>query len=136
MKICNKCKIERNLDDYNIRSSTKKLNTICKFCEREYKLKHYYNNKESHFIRNNKTNKKLKQIVLEYKLNNSCKVCNETHPACLDFHHLDPKLKTKEIGVIMKWGSSKKLLEEIDKCIILCSNCHRKLHAGVIKLGD
>jgi hypothetical protein len=57
-----------------------------------------------------------------------CKICGEPHIACLDFHHIDQSLKEGSIGVIANTYSTKRLLKEIEKCEILCANCHRKLH--------
>lgn len=58
-----------------------------------------------------------------------CSVCGENHPAVLDFHHLDPEQKDIEVANALNRGWSKfKIQKEIDKCIVLCSNCHRKLH--------
>jgi 5-methylcytosine-specific restriction endonuclease McrA len=52
-----------------------------------------------------------------------CSRCPEHHPACLDFHHLDPTGKDLSVGNAIS--------SEIAKCVLLCSNCHRKLHAPV-----
>ncbi len=71
----------------------------------------------------------LRQLVLEAK-SKGCKVCGENHPACLDFHHRDPSLKLFNIGVSFGSYSIKKMKEEIAKCDVICSNCHRKLHAA------
>lgn len=76
-------------------------------------------------------NKKLevKNWLREYKTSLRCVICGENHPACLDFHHRDPKNKTREVSVMSEWGYSvKRILEEISKCDVLCANCHRKLH--------
>lgn len=51
------------------------------------------------------------------------------HPEILNFHHLDPK--TKEFGfssVEIGNLSMKRIQAEIDKCILLCPNCHQWLH--------
>jgi hypothetical protein len=56
-------------------------------------------------------------------------MCPENHPACLDFHHKNPKQKDFEIACAIRQGWTKpRILEEIEKCIVVCSNCHRKLH--------
>jgi hypothetical protein len=77
----------------------------------------------------------LKKIAefKEIKKNLKCNKCNEDDIACLDFHHLDPLEKDAAVGQIARKVSTKRLLEEIAKCEVLCSNCHRKLHyyAGV-----
>lgn len=65
----------------------------------------------------------------EYKSTLSCTVCGENHIACLDFHHINKTEKEKSISQAVSHGWPKdKILEEINKCKVLCSNCHRKLH--------
>jgi hypothetical protein len=66
------------------------------------------------------------QAFHDWKKTLSCSKCSENHPACLEFHHLDPTKKEFVISAIKT--SKKKLTEELKKCIVLCSNCHRKLH--------
>jgi hypothetical protein len=80
--------------------------------------------------RNRETNARL---IHEYKLAHPCAFCSETEPACLDFHHIDSSTKkfTIAVSVQHQW---KTLLTEIEKCIVICSNCHRKVHAGLISL--
>lgn len=65
-----------------------------------------------------------------------CAVCHESEQCCLDFHHIDKS--DKEFNIAEKRGSlSKKAIEkEINKCVVLCANCHRKLHAGLITLSN
>ena len=79
-----------------------------------------------------RTRSKLKSI--EYK-GGECIVCGYNKcPKALCFHHLDPSTKGFTIG---KRGSSVKWLllkEELDKCVLLCQNCHHELHAGLIKI--
>lgn len=69
----------------------------------------------------------IKQIIWEVKCNSKCLYCNFNHPAALVFHHRNPKDKKKNIGG-SKFSSIKQLKEEIEKCDILCSNCHNILH--------
>jgi hypothetical protein len=70
-----------------------------------------------------------------YKSTLSCKICNESATCCLDFHHRDPSQKEFVLSDMANRGQSIKVIEkEIAKCIVLCSNCHRKLHAGLIDL--
>jgi len=54
---------------------------------------------------------------------------------CLDFHHKDPNEKDFTIGKYRN-KSKENLLKEIEKCVCVCSNCHRKIHAGIINLKD
>ena len=57
---------------------------------------------------------------------NGCIVCGEKDPACLDFHHLHDK--SFNIGNKCRDRSVDSIKNEVDKCVVLCANCHRKLH--------
>ncbi|WP_343773037.1 homing endonuclease associated repeat-containing protein [Natronoarchaeum mannanilyticum] len=68
--------------------------------------------------------------LYEYKhFNCECERCGEETPACLDFHHPDHVEKEMEVGKMVTYGYSReRLLDEIEKCVVLCANCHRKEH--------
>jgi hypothetical protein len=66
-----------------------------------------------------------------YKRDRGCRGCGETHPICLQFHH---KGDDKSMGVGAMISDSKPVddvLSEVEKCIVLCANCHRKEHNEV-----
>lgn len=63
-----------------------------------------------------------------------CAFCGETDPVVLDFHHRNPAEK-KENVKSMSDRTDAKVRAEIAKCVVLCANCHRKLHAGVLELA-
>lgn len=72
----------------------------------------------------------------QFKKTHSCEVCGESTPCCLDFHHRDPNDKAIGISEFARVATIEQLEEEIGKCVVLCSNCHRKVHAGVLKLSQ
>lgn len=59
-----------------------------------------------------------------------CGICGyDKNIAALEFHHLDPSVKSFQLDSRhLSNTSPKKLLEEADKCILVCSNCHREIH--------
>lgn len=59
-----------------------------------------------------------------------CLLCSEKVLPALDFHHINPQDKLKNISEFYCW--SEELVEELDKCACLCSNCHRKVTAGLV----
>lgn len=67
----------------------------------------------------------------EIKHIQGCQVCDESSPVCLDFHHRNPESKVGCVSQMVQcsWDM---VLVEIEKCDILCANCHRKLTHGVI----
>lgn len=69
-------------------------------------------------------------ILFQYK-GSKCKHCalSETdHLEVYDYHHVDPTTKLHNIGNILE-GPLDRLMTEVDKCLLLCANCHRKEHA-------
>jgi hypothetical protein len=72
-----------------------------------------------------------RQFVNEFKKNKGCKYCPEAAVCCLDLHHRDGEEKDKAVSYMVKMGYGlERLNEEIQKCDVVCANCHRKLHAG------
>lgn len=75
-----------------------------------------------------KRRKKIKLLAIEYK-GSKCNNCGyNKYPAVLEFHHLESEKKEFSIsgkGNIVSW---EKLKIELDKCVLLCANCHRELH--------
>ena len=98
--------------------------------ERIEKAREYYEfNKKEINQRKRISRVELNEFIRAYKMQRGCRECGESHPACLEFHHLDRKLKEGAIAGMVSGSSSKeKILKEIEKCIILCSNCHKKEH--------
>ena len=72
--------------------------------------------------------KKNSELLTQYKKLHPCQ-CGESDPVCLDFHHIDGDKEIELSKAAIKWGwSDPRLISELKKCIVLCSNCHRKLH--------
>ena len=66
--------------------------------------------------------------------NKPCVDCGGTFPDfCMDYHHLDPETKETRIRDYINGDYSfKRIQEEVDKCVLLCANCHRIRHHVVI----
>ena len=96
----------------------------------EYSSNYYEANKESEKTRIKERKVKNKKIWDEFKATLKCAVCNENHPAVLDFHHVNPAEKEYAISTLVSNKSFTKARKEVEKCIVLCANCHRKHHYG------
>ena len=88
----------------------------------------YENNKSLTAERAKIARQRKRQWYNEFMQNKSCVKCGESDVACLDWHHTNPTEKEETVSFLMKNRSRQSILEEIDKCICLCSNCHWKLH--------
>lgn len=70
----------------------------------------------------------LRERAVEF-LGGKCSICSyDKHPAGFDFHHVNPREKDFTISSAASW---KKIEPELLKCVLLCSNCHREVHAGL-----
>lgn len=69
-------------------------------------------------------------------MGNKCQICSyDKCDEALEFHHLEPNKKDFSFGAIR--SNPKKLnnvIQELKKCVLLCSNCHRELHYGKVEL--
>jgi hypothetical protein len=76
-----------------------------------------------------------RKVVIQAK-SHGCVLCSESEPTCLDFHHVRGK-KEFSLGDVMRGRYSVARIEaELAKCIVVCANCHRKIHAGVISSSE
>lgn len=131
-KMCSTCKTEKLIKEFR-RDSTQKdgYQCRCKVCARAAtKSKYMINYGVKTRQRNALRNKEQRDRITEYKKTHPCEKCGESAIVCLDFHHVDPLTKSFELS---KPGthSWETILEEIEKCIVVCKNCHAKIHAGV-----
>lgn len=131
MKICTKCKNEKPESEFFFKSKSKNiLHSQCKECKREIDRKSYRENSNGRKekIRNNAIKKynDLKKILIDYKKQLKCEKCKDDRWYVLDFHHIGDK--DYEISDLLRFGSKKLLINELKKCIPLCSNCHREVH--------
>ncbi len=85
--------------------------------------------------KNKEKNRERMRAILDGIRANGCQLCPEREPCCLSFHHVNPAEKQFGVG---NYGSRQPSLDnfiaELAKCICVCENCHRKIHAGVLVL--
>lgn len=77
--------------------------------------------------------KRTKLKLVEYK-GRKCQCCG--YSKCieaLEFHHIDSS--SKEFSISGKSNSFERLKKEADKCVLVCSNCHKEIHAGLIDIN-
>lgn len=108
-KKCPKCGLTKSLSEFY---KSTKASSYCKDCIKQ----------------TNKINRQnVKEQAIQY-LGGKCSNCGYNKcSAALDFHHIDPNEKDKNYDNY-KGSFSNKLKTELDKCVLLCSNCHRELH--------
>lgn len=132
-KICGSCQKELPATEEYFASKKLKTKVIlqwqCRECHKIYRKKHYEDNKQKYIDKAHLHRDKVKNwFNQEVKQKLFCSVCKESRYWVLDFHHRDPKQKENNIAKLINEGSKKRLLFELEKCDVLCSNCHRDLH--------
>lgn len=74
----------------------------------------------------------IKKELIAHK-GGKCHVCGyDKYFGALEFHHLDPN--AKEFTLSNKLAAVETMKKEADKCVLLCANCHREVHGGIITL--
>lgn len=138
MKTCTRCKLVKGLTEFSKRKTMKDgLQLQCKVCCRE-QAKAFYNKnptpyKERAKVQRDKVSAYLMAFADKIKQERGCACCPERTLCVLDFHHH----KARGIPVTRAANHSYKMFErEINKCVVLCANCHRKTHGGLVTLTD
>ena len=135
-KICNTCGEEKPLTEFNFRNKQKGVYMAkCKECLHKRKNELYRTRYKERYKERLKRNKNahrefIRNVIKDLK-SCGCLICGEKETCCLDFHHL--KDKSFDIGHTLDLKLDT-LLKEAEKCVILCANCHRKLHAEIIQI--
>ncbi len=126
MKICCSCKISKYESEFTKRKRTKDgLNQACKECTRKLGRSHYLRNKQYYVAKAHRNKKKLDQLIKKIKESTPCKDCGQKYPYyVMDFDHRNGEEKKFCIAEC-RFGI-KTLLKEIEKCDVVCSNCHRE----------
>lgn len=111
-KTCFKCDNSKSIDNFRYRTDRDSLSTYCRVCEAENAKDVYLKNKT--FCVN--------------ALGGQCVFCNKIYPIPVyDFHHKEPEHKDFNISEY-RHTTPTKLINELDKCILVCHNCHMKIH--------
>jgi hypothetical protein len=158
MPICNKCNnrfINRVFINGKLRNlskrkycldcipfelhKTEKIQTdpvicTCLTCKKSFTYKGHGKNKCNSCL-SNRQRHDLKKKCIDYK-GGRCLICQYDKCArALEFHHVDPSNKTFNISGkhCFRW---EKIKNELDKCVLVCSNCHCEIEAGLIDLNS
>ena len=89
----------------------------------------YYQRNKKYFRKyNDDYRNKVRKWYREFKATLTCSRCPENHPACITFHHREPDQKEKDVSQMIERCSIETIKAEIEKCEVLCFNCHSKEH--------
>lgn len=116
-KICISCNEELPISEFYSNgyqpTGSKKYKSVCKKCS------------------TTKTKNRLEDLILKVFTNYECSICKYSKcKQALEFHHLNPsekEFKISEMGTF----TEDKIIKELEKCMLVCANCHREIHFGL-----
>ena len=120
-RVCPRCQKTKPISEYYKRRNIEGTSSYCKPCSINQSLERQ---------------REFKNKCLIFK-GGKCEHCgyNKFHGA-LEFHHIDPELKDFEIGRSKLWKFDDKIKNEINKCLLLCKNCHAEEHGRIDKMAS
>ncbi len=137
----------RTIGTHDYQISNKMLNKVCTDCKIEKSISEFYKSKDHKHgvmcyckkcfnIRCSQRWVRRKIEAIRYK-GSVCKRCqlhlDDSHYAVFEFHHSAPQAKDFDWSK-MRMFSKEKLHQELDKCELLCANCHRIIHAEMSEM--
>jgi hypothetical protein len=129
MRRCGRCGELKPLDDFAWRRKEKgQRHNYCRPCHAAYHREHYLANKDRYVAQATARKKALylkhTRYLIEYFATHPCVDCGESDPVVLEFDHLGDK--EFDIGHALPNRSWQSILAKIEKCEVVCRNCHRR----------
>lgn len=126
MKKCSRCgELKPENEFYKDKRASDGLTSECKACR--YVWQKEYNKGRSEVLAKYVKKHQQKKKLELYELKSPCVKCGEDRLYIIDFHHIDPSVKS--FGISTKYVTKAEILiEEIKKCVCLCKNCHYEFH--------
>ena len=112
-KFCPRCKKQCPIDNFYQRRGKPHGGVYCKSCTSEQSLERMQN---------------LKRQMVKYKGGECVRCGYKKYIGALEFHHLDPSKKDFNPSSLKRYKFDERIKEELDKCILVCANCHREIH--------
>lgn len=128
---CSSCQIDKPAIAFSFSDRGRgTLNFYCRACQAAYRRTHYLANKPDYVRRaaievRRRRNENRREVV-RYLKTHPCIDCGRTEPVALEFDHRVPELKINDVSTMMMSKRWPRVLAEIEKCDVRCSNCHRR----------
>lgn len=121
IKYCTKCQQDAEFTPKGKR---------CQACNREYQRQHYLAHKETYLDKAYARRDMMKQFVWGILCQSQCVDCSEADPIVLEFDHVRGVKLGNVMNMAQDQAAKSKIQSEIDKCEIVCANCHKKRTYG------
>ena len=121
-KWCSRCETAKPVTAFYKKGTSRQ--SMCIDCTKAYHREHYLANKPAYYASRDRHQTHVRQWVMQYKRSHPCVDCGGYfHPAAMHFHHLDAATKIDGVSALAR-HSLRRVKAEIEKCILLCANCH------------
>ena len=116
-RVCPRCKNSVDISEFYQRRGKAGSSCYCKTCTKSETLERV---------------RKFKSLIVEYK-GGKCERCGyDKYQGALEFHHVDPTKKDFSMAHLNKYRFDDRIKFELDKCILVCANCHREIHNEIV----
>lgn len=129
VKRCTRCGRDQPIEEFAIRKGKKSRQSWCRTCKNAYDRDWYRRNKQSHIQAVNEAKRhrtERNRALIRDAKSVPCADCGVSYPSyVMDFDHGDADKEAHVGQAIWSW-SRQRLLSEINKCDVVCANCHRE----------
>lgn len=124
MKTCTGCKQDKPEEDFSWQRGKRRAR--CKRCALDAQNTRYRADPGKQLETVYRIRRRNREFVYQYYLTHPCADCGEARPECLEFHHHVGDDKVSDVGKLTHNTRSLDVIQaEIEKCMVLCANCHR-----------
>ena len=118
-RLCKKCGLNKNIDEFYSKRGKKGGSSYCIDCTKKISTDRHT---------------EFKKVLISYK-GGCCEICGyDKYIGALDLHHINPNDKDFNFGKNKQYILNEKMIDELNKCVLVCSNCHREIHGGFTKI--
>jgi hypothetical protein len=134
-KICSKCNNSLLLEQFSWKQKANQIRQpACKACTKIQAGKCYQKNKEKVYRDSKIRTQHYAKRFQEWKATVSCVVCDLSEACCLEFHHINDDGKDGRVSTALSRLGKDGIIKEMKKCVLVCANCHHRIHFGSIVL--
>lgn len=129
LRRCGRCGEDKPVTEFAWRRKPQgQRDNMCRRCRAAYKREHYEANKQRYIaqaaVQKQRALLERTALLIEFFATHPCSNCGESDPVVLEFDHL--RDKAFNISQVFRDRSWQTILDEIEKCEVVCANCHRR----------